>query len=325
MDKTLAVIIPALNEEKTIAAVMERIPHQFPGISQVSIIVVNDGSIDATERIAREKGAILISHTIPTGVGYAFQAGIKKALEIGADYIVNIDADGQFNPEDIPTLLNPILEHTAEFVTATRFAKKEFIPNMPAIKVWGNKWMVRIINTITAKKFTDVSCGFRAYSREAALRLTLFGRFTYTQESFIDLAFKGVTMTEVSLRVRGEREFGTSRVASNLWRYGIKSATIIFHAARDYKPFYFIGAPGIFMLLVGVCSGVFILWHFIATGQTSPYRSLVTASGIFMIIGFLLIFISFIADMTHRNRVLIEESLYLARKSAYAQKNHEKK
>ncbi|HSX24432.1 MAG TPA: glycosyltransferase family 2 protein [Candidatus Andersenbacteria bacterium] len=320
MHKMLAVIIPALNEEKTIGSVIDRIPQSFPGIAEVSIIVVNDGSTDSTETIAQQKGSIVISHAISTGVGYAFQAGIKKALEIGADYIVNIDADGQFNPEDIPTLLAPILSGKVEFVTATRFAKAEYMPQMPAIKIWGNKWMVRIINTITAKNFTDVSCGFRAYSREAALRLTLFGRFTYTQESFIDLAFKGVPMAEVPLKVRGEREFGTSRVASNLWRYAIKSATIIFHAARDYKPFYFIGAPGIVMLLIGVCSGIFILWHFIATGQTSPYRSLVTASGIFMIIGFLLIFISFIADMTHRNRVLIEETLYLARKNTYAQK-----
>ncbi|OGY37042.1 MAG: hypothetical protein A3E36_00425 [Candidatus Andersenbacteria bacterium RIFCSPHIGHO2_12_FULL_45_11b] len=322
MRTQLAVVIPALNEEKTIGAIIDRIPGSLPGISDVRIIVVNDGSTDNTSNIASEKGALVISHATPTGVGYAFQIGIKKALEIGADYIVNIDADGQFNPEDIPLLLAPIIAGTSEFVTATRFARAELLPEMPVIKIWGNKWMVRIINAITSKKFTDVSCGFRAYTREAALRLTLFGRFTYTQESFIDLAFKGIAMTEVPLRVRGQREFGTSRVASNLWRYGIKAITIIFHAARDYKPFYFIGAPGIAILSLGVCSTLFIAWHYIATGQTSPYRSLVTASGVCIIIGFLLIFISFIAEMTHRNRVLIEEALYLARKSAYGNRDH---
>ncbi|MEO6077976.1 MAG: glycosyltransferase family 2 protein [Candidatus Andersenbacteria bacterium] len=318
--KTLVVVIPALNEGKTIGSVIDRIPRNISGITEVQVVVVNDGSTDTTQSIAQEKGAVVISHKSPMGVGYAFQAGLKKALEIGADFILNIDADGQFNPEDIPTLLTPILSGEAQFVTATRFAKPEFMPTMPAIKIWGNKWMVRIINVITSKNFTDVSCGFRAYTREAALRLTLFGRFTYTQESFIDLAFKGISMTEVPLKVRGEREHGKSRVASNLWRYGIKSATIIFRAARDYKPFYFIGVPGIILLLLGLISGIFILWHFLATGQTSPYRSLVTASGVCMIIGFLLVFISFLADMTHRNRVLIEEALYLARKNAYGKK-----
>ena len=315
--KTLVVVIPALNEAKTIGSVIDRIPRIIDGISDVRVVVVNDGSTDTTARIAQEKNAFVIQHITPMGVGYAFQQGLQKALEFGADYIVNIDADGQFSPEDIPALLSPLMKGDTEFVTATRFAREDFMPKMPAIKVWGNKWMVRIINTITSKKFTDVSCGFRAYTREAALRLTLFGRFTYTQESFIDLAFKGISMTEVPLKVRGEREHGKSRVASNLWRYGIKSATIIFRAARDYKPFYFIGMPGIILLFLGIFSGVFILWHFIATGQTSPYRSLVTASGVCMIIGFLLIFISFLADMTHRNRVLIEEALYLARKNAY--------
>ena len=315
--KTLVVVIPALNEAKTIGSVIDRIPRAIAGISAIQVVVVNDGSTDETSAIATKVGATVISHAQPMGVGYAFQQGLQKALELGADYIVNIDADGQFNPEDIPVLLSPIMNGNAQFATATRFAREEFMPTMPAIKLWGNRWMVRIINTITSKNFTDVSCGFRAYTREAALRLTLFGRFTYTQESFIDLAFKGISMTEVPLKVRGEREYGKSRVASNLWKYGIKSATIIFRAARDYKPFYFIGLPGIILLALGVLAGLFVLWHFIATGQTSPYRSLVTASGVCMIIGFLLIFISFLADMTHRNRVLIEEALYLARKNAY--------
>ncbi len=323
MSPTLAVIIPALNEEKTISSVISRIPTDIPGIGTISVVVVNDGSTDTTLQKAEEAGATLVSHPYPMGVGAAFHSGLKKALELGADYIVNIDADGQFNPNDIPKLLQPILSGKAEFVTASRFAKEEYMPEMPAIKVWGNKMMVRIVNTITGKNFTDVSCGFRAYSREAALRLTLFGHFTYTQESCIDLAFKGISMTEVPLQVRGEREFGTSRVASNLWRYGVKSATIIFRAARDYQSFYFMGVPGLLILAGGIVSGLFVASHFLATGQTYPYRSLVTASGMLIIVGFLLFFISLLADMTHRNRVLIEETLYLARKQAYNTKRND--
>ncbi|MDA1169308.1 MAG: glycosyltransferase family 2 protein [bacterium] len=321
MSSHLVVIIPALNEEKTIGSVISRIPRNIPRVDTVSVVVVDDGSADATADIARENGAIVVTHPYSMGVGAAFHTGLKKALSLGADYIVNIDADGQFDPHDIPKLLQPIIDTDAEFVSATRFASPELMPEMPAIKKWGNRMVVRVVNALTGKQFTDVSCGFRAYSREAALRLTLFGRFTYTQESCIDLAYKGVSMTEVPLKIRGEREFGKSRVASNLWRYAIKSASIMFRAARDYQPFYFIGVPGLVILAGGIISGVFVLLHFLSTGETSPYRSLVTVSGILTIIGFLLLFISLLADMTHRNRILIEETLYLARKRAYAEKD----
>lgn len=323
MSSLLAVVIPALNEEKTISSVIAQIPKNIGGIDRISVIAVNDGSTDSTAQKAQEMSATVVHHPYPMGVGAAFHSGMKKALEMGAEYIVNIDADGQFNPQDIPTLLAPIMDGKAQFVTATRFAKPEFMPEMPAIKVWGNKMMVRIVNAITGKKFTDVSCGFRAYSREAALRLTLFGRFTYTQESCIDLAFKGIAMTEVPLKVRGEREFGKSRVASNLWKYAVKSASIIFRAARDYQSFYFMGVPGIIILVLGIIAGVFVTIHFLATGQTYPYRSLVTASGMLVIVGLLLFFISLLADMTHRNRILIEEMLYLARKKAYDGNEHD--
>ncbi len=317
-ESTLAIIIPALNEAKTIGDVISRIPKAIPAVEEVKVIVVNDGSTDSTADIAKSMGAKVVTHQNPKGVGAAFHSGIKAALLTGADIIVNIDADGQFNPADIPKLLAPIQEEKADFVTATRFAQEDFIPEMPAIKKWGNKRVVQMVNMLTGKKFTDVSCGFRAYSREAALKLTLFGNFTYTQESLIDLAFKGMRIAEVPLKVRGVREHGNSRVASNLWRYAAKSASIMLLTGRDYKPFYFFGLPGIGVFLLGVLSGIFVLQHYLATGQTSPFRSLVTLSGTFIIVGSLLLFISMLADMTHRNRVLIEEQLYLRRKQIYS-------
>ena len=314
----LIVVIPALNEERTIKEVISGIPRQIPGITSIETIVVDDGSTDATALLAAASGAAVISHRRNLGVGAAFQTGIRESLKAGADIIVNLDADGQFNPGDIPRLLPPLLSGQAEFVTASRFAKKEFMPVMPAIKEWGNLWMVRIINFITRKHFTDVSCGFRAYSREAALRLTLFGHFTYTQETFIDLAFKNIAMAEVPLKVQGERQHGQSRVANNLWRYGLKAFTIIFRAARDYRPHYFFGLPGLIIFPAGVGSGAFLLYHFLNTGQTYPYRSLVQLSGVLIIVGFLLLFLSLLADMMHRNRIITEEAVYHARKAAYS-------
>lgn len=313
----LVVIIPALNEAKTIGQVINAIPKQIPGITTTQVLVINDGSTDNTKEIAQTHSAKVTSHYRPQGVGSAFQTGIRDALMMGADIIVNIDADGQFNPLDIPTLIQPILSGEADFVTATRFAKSEFIPDMPAIKRWGNTRVTNMVNFITGQKFTDVSCGFRAYSRDTALRLTLFGKFTYTQETIIDAVFKGLNVVEVPLKIRGEREHGKSRVASNLWRYATKSALIMFRAARDYKPYYFFGIPGVVLGVIGVAAALFVLWHYIQTGQTSPYRSLVPGSGILIIVGFLLFFMSMLADMQYRNRLLLEKVLYLTRKKVY--------
>ena len=125
-------------------------------------------------------------------------------------------------------------------------------------------------------------------------------------------------MTEVPLKIRGEREHGQSRVAGNLWRYALKSATIIFRAARDYQPQYFFGVPGLIIFAAGVGCGIFLLQHFLRTGQTFPYRSLVQVSGVLIIVGFLLLFLSMLADMLHRNRLIAEEAVYHARKAAYA-------
>jgi len=315
--KKLVVLIPALNEEKTIGDVVDAIPSSLSGITDIQVLVVNDGSTDNTAAVAAQHGATVVSHPRRMGVGGAFHTGLKHALMDGADILVNIDADGQFNPKDIPTLIQPILDDKAGFVTASRFAKKELMPHMPAIKAWGNRQVTRLVNMATGQRFTDVSCGFRAYSREAALRLSLFGKFTYTQEVFIDLVFKGVEIIEVPLKIRGQREHGKSRVFIGPWHYATKSATIMFRAARDYKPFTFIGVPGVLIFAVGALLALFVLWHYLQTSQTAPYRSLVTISGVLLIIGFLLLFISLLADMVHRNRVLIEEQLYLTRKQTY--------
>lgn len=317
----LIVIIPALNEQETISGVIRGVPRQINGISTVEIIVINDGSTDKTAELAAAAGARVVHHPKPLGVGAAFHTGLRQALEHSADIIVNIDGDGQFNPGDIPKLIQPIIDQKAWFVTCTRFANPKLTPRMPLLKKWGNRRMTRLINFITGQRFTDVSCGFRAYTRDTALRLILFGHFTYTQESFIDLAQKGIPMTEVPLSVRGERRHGQSRVANNLWRYGLKSASIIFRAARDYHPLTFFGLPGLIIFLLGVTAGLFLLIHWLNTGQTYPYRSLVQVSGILIIVGVLLGFLAMLADMQHRNRLLIEKVVYLARKKAYETKH----
>ncbi len=313
----LCVIIPALDEEATISGVLEGIPGPIPGISEIEKIVVDDGSKDRTPELARQKGAKVITHVENRGVGAAFSTGLEAALQAGADIIVNMDGDGQFDPGTIPRLIEPILEGKAEFVTCTRFKDRELMPRMPLIKRWGNRWMTILINTFTAGGFTDVSCGFRAYSRDTALRLNLFGDFTYTQETFLDLARKRVKMVEVPLPVRGEREFGSSRVAGSISRYALRAGTIILLTLRDTKPLTFFGIIGLAGLLAGVAAGLFVLVHWLLTGMTSPYQSLVIVSALLMILGFLLVVLALVADMLGRQRQNQEELLYLMKKQAF--------
>jgi glycosyltransferase involved in cell wall biosynthesis len=310
----LVVVIPALNEAATIGEVIRRIPFEIDSVEGVEVVVVDDGSTDETARLAREAGATVIRHPRNLGVGVAFQSGIEAALRRGADVIVNMDGDGQFRPEDIPALIRPIVEEGYGFVTCTRFADRSKLPEMPRIKLWGNRMMCRLVGAITGgPRFTDVSCGFRAYSRDTALRLNLFGAFTYTQETFIDLAAKRIAMTEVPLTVRGEREHGQSRVASNLWRYGFRTLTIIMRALRDWRPLLFFGSIALAFLLLGGALLLFVGGWWLATSHTSPWTSLITLGGVSTVLGIAFVVLALIADQIGRSRKIQEEILYFER------------
>lgn len=314
----LVVTIPALNEEKTIAQVVRGVPRDIPGIDEVEVIVVNDGSTDSTRTQALAAGATVIDLPGRGGLGLVFRAGFDQAMRRGADVIVNIDGDGQFNPADIPKLIKPIIDDRVDFMTCSRFADPALRPAMPAVKYYGNQWVCWIINWICGgTRFTDVSCGFRAFNREAMYRLTLFGRFTYTQETFIDLFSKGLRIGEMPLKVRGVREYGKSRVARSILKYASSSLPIMLRAMRDIQPLKFFGGIALFFALLGTLAGGFItIWYFLR-GKTTPYASLIPLSGSFFALSFLLGALALLADMLGRHRRISEELLYLARRKIY--------
>lgn len=321
----LVVTIPAQNEEKTIAQVVQGVPRQIPGITEVEVIVVNDGSEDRTAELAEAAGATVVTIHGRPGLGRIFRLGMERSLRRGADIVVNIDGDGQFDPADIVQLIQPILRDDADFVTCSRFARLDFRPVMPKVKYFGNKVVTRMINWVCGgTKFTDVSCGFRAFNREAACRLTLFGRYTYTQECFIDLFSKGMRIVEVPLRVRGVREHGTSRVAGSVLKYATNSLPIIVRAMRDIQPLKFFGGIALALFIPGLLCGLFVAGWYFYTGlfdnryRTSPYTSLITISGITITLAFVMGVLALLADMMGRHRRISEEMLYLARRRIYS-------
>lgn len=314
----LVVIVPALNEEATIADVINRVPRAIAGVGRIEVVVVDDGSTDRTAILARDAHAHVAIHPYNMGVGRAFTTGIDHALRLGADVVVNMDADGQFAPEDVPKLVEPILNGGYGFVTCTRFGDSSNIPEMPRLKLWGNRMMCRIVNWIIWKaKFTDVSCGFRAYTRETALRMTLFGDFTYTHEMFIDLAAKGVPMTEVPLKVRGTREFGESRVASDLWVYAFNTAPIIVRAMRDTRPLAFFGTTALFFIAIGLLLVAFVSAWWVFTGGTSPWTSFITLGSACLLLGFIIGVMALIADQLGRVKKIQDEMITLMRTEKY--------
>lgn len=307
-------MMPALNEEASIAAVIQRIPRSIEGVASVEILVIDDGSTDATADIARANGASVISHGRNLGVGAALQTGLAEAIHRGIAIAVNIDSDGQFTPEDIPALAAPVLAGRADFVTASRFKDPALVPEMPRLKLWGNWGMSRIVSGLVGQQFADVSCGFRAYGREALLHLVLLGQFTYTQESFLILSRKGLRMIEMPLKVRGVREHGTSRVASNLFRYARRTLGIMWSFVRDYSPGVLFNNAALLFLSASTGFATFFLWHRYTSGQFSPHIWAGFVAAFFFGLSALTFGLGQVAEMVARLRGVQERQLYLARR-----------
>ncbi len=311
----LLVLIPCLNEEASLASVIQTIPRSIKGTSSVSVLVVDDGSSDRSAEIGRHSGAAVVSHGYRRGVGAAFQTGLSYFLEHDFDLLVNIDADGQFDPLQIEDLIQPIIKREADFVTGSRFIEhRGAIENMSGVKRWGNRAMNALISNLAKRTFSDVSCGFRAYSREAALRMNLGGQFTYTQESFLDLAFQGLRIAEVPISVRyfADRQ---SRVANNILSYAVKTSKIILRTYRDYQPLRFFGFIAMFLFLPGVAIfGFFIGWY-LCNGTFSPHIWAGFAGASLMFLGIILGGLGFLADMFTRVRRNQQNILYILKKS----------
>lgn len=313
----LVVGLPALDEETTIADVIQRVPRSFVGVGEVQIVVVDDGSNDRTAELAVAAGAIVVRHPRNLGVGAAFQTLVKAALRMRADLLVTIDADGQFNPADISTLIQPILQGEALVCTASRFLDASIVPEMPWVKKWGNRRVAGLVSRLTGQRYFDVSCGFRAYAREALLHLTVRHSFTYTHETFLDLASKRVAIREVPLPVRGTREHGTSKVAGSVLRYGARTATIMLRTYRDQRPVALCALLALPCFLAGLALLGTSYGQYVAQGTWLKWAAF--AGGGAVALGLAILFFGFMADIATRLRQNQEEILYWLRRQADAE------
>jgi glycosyltransferase involved in cell wall biosynthesis len=312
----LCVVLPAYNEALTVARVIKQIRDHVNFRGAIDIIVVDDGSTDNTSEVAADASAIVIRHRRNEGLGVAIATGMEAALQIGADIIVTMDSDGQFKGEHVSEIIAPILADEAEMVIGSRYLKKEFIP--PETPFWKKFmsdslcWLVSKV--VWGKKLTDVTCGFRAYTRSAAIRLNFLTRFTYTVESVIDAASKGIVIAEVPVRCRGVREHGASRITSRFLRYVREIFLIILRRMRDSRPMMFFLVLSLVFIWIGAISvlGVWLLWPWKPSRDAAVILTGMSTS-IFAIISS----ISFLADQVLTSSRYLHSLMRMTRISHY--------
>lgn len=308
----LIVIIPAYNEEDTVANVIREISRNILGVDKTEILVINDGSTDHTAEVAKEAGADrVVSHKKNMGLGITFKDGLEEALRMGADIIVNTDADGQYNGAEIPRLIEPILKGEADIVIGDRQIDK--LDHMSWQKRVGNKMATWVTRRVTGLPIIDAQTGFRAFSREAALRMTLTsGSYTYVQETLIEAANKRLKVEQIPVEFR-MRE-GPSRLISNIFRYAKLAGITIIRSYRDYRPFSIFAGIGFGIFGLGVLVGARVLIHYFTTGMVTPYLPSAVLTAVLMIVGTQIMVFGFMADMLKTQRVIQEEILYRMKK-----------
>lgn len=300
----LAVVSICKNEEKTIQELIKRIPKKIKGINFIEIIVINDGSTDNTAELAKKSGASVYGDSRSKGLAFRFREAVDIVLEQGFDAMVNIDGDLQFNPEDIPKFVEPIVDNEADFVAADRFTNSKTglsrkPKNMPSIKYYGNKLGAWLVSKLSDDNFSDVTCGFRAYNQKTLYALNINGTHTYTQESFQIIASRRMRIKSLPVDVKYFKE-RKSRVVTSVPKYIAVSMINILRSFRDFAPLRFFVILGSVPFIIGLGCLIFMLGYWLSAGSFSPYK-FVGFSGIYLVtLGMFLWSLGILADMQVR-------------------------
>jgi glycosyltransferase involved in cell wall biosynthesis len=288
----IIITIPAYNESKTIGNVIENIKEVMQKYrKKYKILVVDDGSQDNTALIARKAGAVAYSHAKNYGLAEAFKTEIQKSLELGADVIVHIDADGQYLPRDIPKLLSEI-DKGYDFVLGSRFKGK--IEYMPIVKKLGNIAFSKVISQITKFNISDAQTGFRAFTKKVAEEINIGSNHTYTQEQIIRAIKQKFRVTEVP--VYFAKRNGKSKLIRNPFEYALKAWINIIRIYRDFEPLKFFGMVGGLIFGIGFLIGLYLVYLHFTEGIIGHF-GLMMMDILILSIGFQIIIFGLLADM----------------------------
>ena len=302
----LIIQIPCYNEAGTLSIALAALPRQVPGFETVEWLIIDDGSTDDTVNIARENGIDhVIVHTSNQGLARGFMNGLDACLLLGADVIVNTDADNQYNADDIPALTLPILERRADIVVGARpiGTIEHFSPVKKVLQKLGS-WVVRVASNTD---IPDAPSGFRAMSRAAAQRLMVFNDYTYTLETIIQAGQNNMAITSVPIRVNGDLR--PSRLVKSIPSYIKRSIVTIVRIFIIYRPFRFFGAIGALLFATGFFIGLRYLWYYLQGNGSGHIQSLILAS-VLLGMGFQTLLVAFLADLLAANRKMLEKIRY---------------
>ena len=307
----LIVQIPCLNEEETLPVTVRDIPKKIEGIDEVEILIIDDGSTDRTIEVAKELHVNhIVKNTNNKGLARSFMVGLDACIKLGADIVVNTDGDNQYKGEDIPALIAPILRAEADIVIGNR--QTDTIEHFSFTKKKLQKLGSWVVRNLSETKVQDVTSGFRAYSRDAALQMNVVSDYSYTLETVIQAGKKHLAVTNVSVGTNGKlRE---SRLFKSIPRYITRSLVTIVRMYTMFQPLRVFFIVGGILFLGGIGLGLRFLYFYFFAGTGSGHIQSVILSAVLMIIGFLVLMIGIVADVISFNRRLIEDVLLRVRK-----------
>lgn len=312
----LIIQIPCYNEEATLAETLSHLPRAIDGVDAIEWLVINDGSRDRTVEVARACGVDhIVDLPVNMGLAHAFMAGLERALREGADIIVNTDADNQYDAADIPRLIRPILDREAQFVIGDR--PIPHIEHFSRAKRMLQRLGSKVVQLVSGTKIKDAPSGFRALSREAALRMNVFNEYTYTLETIIQAGLSDFRIVSVPIGVNGETR--PSRLVRSIPDYVRRSIGAIFKTFFVYKPgktFFLLGLPPV--LLGAVLMARWLLLYLGGT-ERSHVPSLVIAA-VFLIFGALLWIAGLLGELFAINRRLLQDIQYMMRRDRLAKR-----
>ncbi len=301
----LVVQCSCLNEEKTLGTVLEQIPKQIAGIDSIEVVIVDDGSTDQTIAVAKQHGVRhFVLHPATQGLARGFKDAVEKSLAIGADIIVHTDGDNQYPGDRIPDLVAPILAGRADMVIADR--QTQTIQHFSPIKKLLQRFGTWVLNQAANTRVPDAPSGFRAYSREAAIRLNTVTTFSYAMETLIQAGNKQLAIASVQITTNPKTR--ESRLFRSSWEHVTKSGAAIFRAFLMYRPYVFFGVLGAVLLILGVFPFARFL-YFLTRGEGGGHLQSLIAGSVLLVASFIAFTLGVVADLIRINRTLIEQSL----------------